>query len=479
MSIETREGNPEQIHWEDQLKSLSQGIDGILARAGVSSFVHTLQIVRSVGVTLRSPESHTWSCNPAAFTGAVEAFIRSDGLEFTRSLVGLDYDDGPYWYAELSQLPLVESGTVVGFDHRWFPLDMSYDRKGKAEVQDYLASWVKCLRLAFSNRGATMWVPQAHYGQPGGFSPVSSAFLLFNQPIPESVQYRVAKLVRDFLVWALGHYYAMELGIAHELNVALLRDVMGKSITLDELGSRIKQKIETIEKAILSPYPILITGESGTGKLSVASAIHDIREKWFAQNRPNDACAQPLRRIHLSGLSSPHQTADDVRGAIEKRLGLSDTSTHAQKEHVWKKGTIVFDDIHAASALAQDVISELLNEPPATSNNQAPGWLPLPKPIFVSLPGLSNSAASGRFSSSLLTQIQTFEIVCPPLRERRDELKALALRIIKQLKTALNHPDDFELTEDQERYVTNHTWPGNFRELQGYLAHALLTKRKT
>jgi hypothetical protein len=387
------------IAWDKELALLKGEIDAVLEPDG-KNFVHTLQIVTSASATLTDPMSRMWSCQPEVFERVVEGFTRYSGSDgrFTRSLVGEDYLKSPYWYGVLSgdARPIFDSPDNLDF-RLWRQGPWTYTADETSLQEAKLTAWCESLKEGFYGRGATMWVTQSHGRRRNAALPTSSAFALFNDQLQAAQLYPVAKLLRDFLVGILGDMYMEALGKSQALNVTLLQDILRDPGTTRALGSSILHQLERLRRPIISLCPMLISGESGTGKMGVASRIHGIREHYFsASDKPT---ARSNHRPYVINVSELRGDRKQIRAEINRQMKTNTATTWEQKLAEQGRGVVIFDNVHAAAPAAQEVLRELIDDSLSIPTDRKNSWIPLRKPLFTSLPGLSVAATSRRVSA--------------------------------------------------------------------------------
>src|SRR5262249_48514365 len=86
---------------------------------------------------------------------------------------------------------------------------------------------------------------------------------------------------------------------------------------------------------------------------------------------------------------------------------------------------------------------------------------------------LDADVAAGRFREDLLFRLNVIEIAVPPLRERADDILAMARRFLAFFARVATRPPP-TLTEDAERALVSYRWPGNVRELRNAMERALI-----
>jgi DNA-binding NtrC family response regulator/tetratricopeptide (TPR) repeat protein len=198
--------------------------------------------------------------------------------------------------------------------------------------------------------------------------------------------------------------------------------------------------------------PILITGETGTGKEVVARLIHT-NSKWArGPFVPFNASAIP-RDLVESQMFGHRRGA--FTGAMESSGGVIRAAEH---------GTLFLDEIGDLDPLIQPKLLRFLE-----SGEIHPVGEPRPSHTRVRVVAATNAhleslVAQGRFRSDLLYRLRIATLSLPPLRERKDEIPALAALFVRKAceetgRQRLSVADDFIAA------LLLHDWPGNIRQL--------------
>jgi DNA-binding NtrC family response regulator len=207
--------------------------------------------------------------------------------------------------------------------------------------------------------------------------------------------------------------------------------------------------------------PVLIEGETGTGKTTIA--------RWLHNNGPR--AAQPLVEINCSAL--PEALAESElfgheRGAFTDartgRIGLFEAA-HG--------GTLFLDELPSLSLGLQAKLLTVLEDGliRRVGANKA---LPVDvRVITAANRNLKEVAAEGRFREDLYHRLDLFRIVLPPIRHRREDLLSLAQRLVEQLCQRHRLPPR-TITEQGEQRLLSYSWPGNVRELAHELERAIV-----
>jgi sigma-54 dependent transcriptional regulator len=210
--------------------------------------------------------------------------------------------------------------------------------------------------------------------------------------------------------------------------------------------------------------PVLITGESGTGKEIVARQLHKLSGRKGPFVAVNCGALTPsLAEAELFG----HQ-AGAFTGATETRPGWFEAANG---------GTLFLDEIAELSLGLQVKLLRVLQESEVVRVG-ARKAIPLDlRVVAASNVDISQAVAEGRFRLDLYYRLNVISVVVPPLRERRGDVLPLAEHFLRQYGTRNGGPTAEGaplLAADALTPLLAHDWPGNIRELESVIQHALL-----
>ena len=213
-------------------------------------------------------------------------------------------------------------------------------------------------------------------------------------------------------------------------------------------------------RAAQSTSPVLLLGETGTGKELVAQAIHAAsaraRHPFIAVNVA--AIPETLLEAEFFGVAPGAYTGADRRGR-EGKFKLADG------------GTLFLDEIGDMPLALQAKLLRVLQErevEPLGSNAVSRVDV---RVIAASSVDLAILVADGRFRADLYYRLNVLPIRLPPLRERREDMEALCEHLLEQI--ALEHEMlPKEIDHDALQALMALPWPGNVRELRNVLERA-------
>lgn len=229
-------------------------------------------------------------------------------------------------------------------------------------------------------------------------------------------------------------------------------DLIGKSAAFVEV-------MKLVGKVSQTNLPVLITGESGTGKEVVARAIH----------KRSRRASQPFVAINCGAVPAElieSELFGHARGAF--------TGAERERTGLWEEadgGTIFLDEITETSPAFQVKLLRALQEREIRRVGSNRTQRVDVRVIAASNREIEGEVNAGRFRQDLLYRLNAVIIRLPPLRERREDILALANRFIEKIvppdKPAIKFSP--EAAELLERY----SWPGNVRELENAVERAI------
>jgi Nif-specific regulatory protein len=212
----------------------------------------------------------------------------------------------------------------------------------------------------------------------------------------------------------------------------------------------------TIERVARTELPVLILGESGTGKDVVARAVHYSSARQHHPYIPIN-CAAIAETLIESELFGHEKGA--FTGAVDTRAGKFEAASG---------GTLFLDEIGDLSANGQAKLLRVLEEKVVY---RVGGTAPIPvdtRVIAATNRNLSDNVRAGKFREDLFYRLTVVTLELPPLRERREDVLVLAEHFMQQFcKDAGRKPLKF--SPDARKRLEQHEWPGNIRELRNLL----------
>jgi len=215
-----------------------------------------------------------------------------------------------------------------------------------------------------------------------------------------------------------------------------------------------------LQRVATTDSPVLITGESGTGKTLLARAIHRLSGRVGPMvEADSTVLAESMLDLELFG----HE-----RGAftstVARRAGLIELASN---------GTLFIDEIGVLTPKLQSKLGRALEHGSFFRVGGTQKVEIAVRLVTSSNHDLDDAAANGRFREDLLCRVNTVTVSLPPLRERLVDIPLLAHYFLVQLAGA-SAP---MLTPDAITLMQEYEWPGNIRELRNVMERVVLLAR--
>jgi DNA-binding NtrC family response regulator len=219
--------------------------------------------------------------------------------------------------------------------------------------------------------------------------------------------------------------------------------------------------IQHVVEAASEDIPVLISGETGTGKDLVAAAIHKrSKRKHFPYLPVNmGAIASDLVASELFGHEKGAYT-----GASERRAGLFEQA---------QGGTVFLDEITTMDEKTQVSLLRVLE---TKSLRRVRGEKDIHvdvRVIAATNEDIEAAVKTGRFREDLYYRLDVFRIQLPPLRDRQSAISLLTDHFVAQFGELYNK-EILAVSRETYRLIRQYPWPGNVRELKNVIQRAVL-----
>ncbi len=216
-----------------------------------------------------------------------------------------------------------------------------------------------------------------------------------------------------------------------------------------------------IAKCAPTNCTVLITGESGTGKEMVARAIHynSLRKDQPFVPVDCNTLSESLLESELFG-----HVKGAFTGAVANKRGMFEIANN---------GTLFLDELGNIPLSIQAKLLRVLQEHEFRAVGDTKTHTTNVRILAATNRDLKAMIAEGTFREDLFYRINVFPIHIPPLRERRDDIPALAFHFLKQFSEELDRPVP-QFSEGAMSLLMNYEWPGNVRELQNTVHRAVI-----
>jgi DNA-binding NtrC family response regulator len=226
---------------------------------------------------------------------------------------------------------------------------------------------------------------------------------------------------------------------------------IGESFAIRALATQASRVLET-------QSPVLIEGETGTGKSVLATWLHQHGPR--AQEALVDINGAGLSRDLLEAELFGHERGA-FTGAATSKLGLLEVA---------HRGTVFLDEIGEIAMDLQPRLLKVLEEKQFRRIGDVRSRNVDIRLIAATNRDLGQMVREGRFRADLYFRINTIQLVIPPLRERPEDIPHVARHLLDRLSPSA----PLELTPRALAALREYDWPGNIRELRNVLERALL-----
>jgi len=231
----------------------------------------------------------------------------------------------------------------------------------------------------------------------------------------------------------------------------------------DIIGSSAPMKgvFATIRKVANAEVPVLILGDSGTGKELVAMAIHNLSRRKSG----------PFAAINCGAI--PESLLESELFGYEKGSFTGAAAQRRGKLEYAQSGTLFLDEIGDLAPATQVKILRFLQEKVIERVGGRQSIAVDSRVIAATHQNLEAAVKENRFREDLFFRLAVVTIALPPLRERGDDVIEIADHLVKAFSKEL-HLAPKKFTKQALEAMRSHDWPGNVRELQNRVKRALV-----
>lgn len=250
------------------------------------------------------------------------------------------------------------------------------------------------------------------------------------------------------------------------MNVRLekLEKKVGHTYSFDSVlgdSKALKDAVSLAQKVSGTDVPVLLTGETGTGKEVFAQAIH-YNSKRAKQNFVAVNCSSFSKELLESEMFG--HKAGSFTGALKDKKGLFEEADN---------GTIFLDEIGEMAFELQAKLLRILETGEYIKIGDAKPTRVNVRVVAATNRNLPEEITAGRFREDLFYRLSVFQIHLPPLRERAGDVRILAKAFVKDFSVRLARPVT-EITPAFLEALEQQPWKGNIRELRNVIERSLI-----
>lgn len=243
-----------------------------------------------------------------------------------------------------------------------------------------------------------------------------------------------------------------------------LEKKVGQTYSFDSIlgeSKVLKDAVSLAQKVSGTDVPVLLTGETGTGKEVFAQAIH-YSSKRARQNFVAVNCSSFSKELLESEMFG--HKAGSFTGALKDKKGLFEEANN---------GTIFLDEIGEMAFELQAKLLRILETGEYIKIGDTKPTRVNVRIIAATNRNLSQEIVAGRFREDLFYRLSVFQIHLPPLRERAGDIRLLAKAFIKSFAEQLARPV-VEIAPAFLEALDSQPWKGNIRELRNVIERSMI-----
>ncbi len=242
-----------------------------------------------------------------------------------------------------------------------------------------------------------------------------------------------------------------------------LREISGTDIVGADFG--LKGVLEQVRQVAQINSPVLLLGETGTGKDVIANALHSLSSRKDG----------PFIRVNCGAI--PDSVIDSELFGHEKGAFTGAISQKRGRFERAHGGTIFLDEVGELPPQAQvRLLHVIQNGEIERVGGTAPISVDL-RIISATHRKLQDMVTAGQFREDLWFRLNVFPIMMPPLRLRKEDIPALVHHFIQRKRITLKIKTKPTLAPNAINALMDYNWPGNVRELENVVERALIQCR--
>ena len=233
-----------------------------------------------------------------------------------------------------------------------------------------------------------------------------------------------------------------------------ITEILGESHTIEQVRSQ-------IQKVAAADTPVLVVGETGTGKELVADSTHRLSPRFQG----------PLVKVNCSAFSE--QILESELFGHEKGAFTDAREARAGLFEMADGGTLFLDEISEMKPGLQAKLLRVVEGQPFYRVGGQREVRTDVRVVAATNRNLRECVRQGGFREDLFFRLNAFQIEVPPLRDRDDDVVLLA-RVFLQRSAAMLRKGAIQLSAEAEKMLLGYDWPGNIRELRNVMERAAI-----
>lgn len=405
-----------------------------------------------------------------------------------KTLIKTEYDRDTFLYFELGNSALITdvNSKIFQFAKQKDPIGIDDNFNNTLPDREVIEAYEKLFKEKFEN-GSTIWVSLPHTDNKNR-KVYSAIFALFNNKIDDKKnQLETYRTFRDFIVTYLIELYKAPIEKQKEKleeKVEILKEKekeredfvarLSKDYGSYHIPSIWKNRLSEIEPVIRSKQPIIICGDTGTGKEIIAKIIHD--ESGESKNN--------FTPLNCSGYVGDDALIESELFGMEEGIATGVSDVIGLFEKYKDGGTIFFDEIQQMPLKFQMKLKRVIQEGKFTKRTKGGPEEITTKArlIFATNVRPRESFKKKELLEDFYYRISTFKIYLPSLSEMNDEIDGFIRKLLERIND--KPPESFkayfpkEFSPQALEKLKQYNYGGNIRELENVIKRACFTSKK-
>ena len=223
----------------------------------------------------------------------------------------------------------------------------------------------------------------------------------------------------------------------------------------------LKSVLVEVERVALTDSTVLVLGETGTGKELIAHAIHNLSAR----------CGRPFVKLNCAAI--PFDLLESELFGHEKGAFTGAVAQKIGRFEMADTGTLFLDEIGDLPLALQPKLLRVLQEQEFERLGSGRTHRINVRLVAATHRDLAEMVARNEFRSDLYYRLNVFPVLVPPLRERREDIRALVLHFVEVFSRRMEKRIEQVPQTTMDAFIA-HPWPGNVRELQNLVERAVI-----
>ncbi len=227
------------------------------------------------------------------------------------------------------------------------------------------------------------------------------------------------------------------------------------------INPQMKKLMELVAQVADTPATILIEGESGTGKMLFANAVH------YLSSRADESF------VEINCGAIPHDLLESELFGHERGAFTGAVAAKKGKFELANGGTLFLDEIGELPLDLQVKLLHVLEKQKFTRVGGTKFLTTDARIVAATNKDLKAEAEKGNFRQDLYFRLKVVYLKIPPLRERKEDIPLLIEHFMKKYQS-FKPGVKLSITDFAQRTLSNYSWPGNIRELENTIQQAII-----